>query len=183
VSRVETEQALLPLHHQRVPSRNRLLEPRGLDPSHWGARRCSAVPLVFDWKGLSAVSLHMAGDCACIVRAFSPLSDARAVTLSPPPPVHTKLPCIASRMATPQQQDLEYNRMFPNACVLPDGLSLMTVLIVAHYSSPGPSASQNPGRGCVNFFTVVLLLKSHPRTRTVLKSPNPTEDYPTNASR
>jgi hypothetical protein len=43
-----------------------------------------------------------------------PLADARAVTL--PPPVHTKLSCIPSRMAT--QRDVENNQMFLNACVL-----------------------------------------------------------------
>jgi hypothetical protein len=50
---------------------------------------------------------------------FTPLADARAVTL--PPPVHTKLPCIASRMAT--QRDVEFNQMSLNACVLLHGLA------------------------------------------------------------
>ena len=72
------------------------------------------------------------------------------------------------------QQDFDSNQMFLNACVLLDGLwpITVTVLIVTHYSSSGPSASQNTGQGCVNFFVVVLLLKNHPYT--VLKSPNRT---------
>jgi hypothetical protein len=48
-----------------------------------------------------------------------------------------------------------------NVCVQLDGLSLMTVLIVT-YSSPGPSASQNAGRGCVNFFGVLALVGQEP---------------------
>jgi len=36
------------------------------------------------------------------------------------PPVHTKLSCIASRMAT--EQVVEHNQMFLDACVLLDGL-------------------------------------------------------------
>jgi hypothetical protein len=71
--------------------------------------------------------------------------------------------------------------MFLDACVLLDGLRLMTVLIVTYYFSPGPSESRSVGRGCVSFFGAVLLLKNHPRT--VLKSPNHTEDYPSNALR
>ena len=77
------------------------------------------------------------------------------------------------------QQDFDSNQTFLNACVLLDGLWLITVLIVTHYSSSGPSASQNAERGCVNFFAVVLLLNNH--SRTVLKSPNRTEDNPSNA--
>ena len=79
-------------------------------------------------------------------------------------------------MAT--QQHFDSNEIFLNACVLLDGLCLITVLIVTHYSSPGPSASQNTGQACVNFFVVVLLLRDHPYT--VLKSPNPTENYLSN---
>jgi hypothetical protein len=53
-------------------------------------------------------------DYACQLppRVYS-LADARVVTLHPP--VHTKLSCIASRMAT--QRDVEFNQMFLNACV------------------------------------------------------------------
>ena len=79
-------------------------------------------------------------------------------------------------MAT--QQDFDSNQMLMNACVLLDGLWPITVLIVTHYSSPGPSASQNTGQRCINFFVVVLLLKNHPYT--VLKSPNRTENYLSN---
>jgi hypothetical protein len=46
------------------------------------------------------------------------LADAQAVTLRLSPPVHTKLSYIASRMV--DQRDVEYNQMFPNACVLLD---------------------------------------------------------------
>jgi hypothetical protein len=48
-------------------------------------------------------------------------TDARVVALSPshsPPVVPTDLSSIASRMAT--QQDVEYNQMSLNACVLLD---------------------------------------------------------------
>jgi hypothetical protein len=77
---------------------------------------------------------------------------------------------------------VQYNQMFLNACVLLDGLCLMTVLIVTHYSSPGPSVSQSAGRGCVNtFFSVVIFVKNH--LGTVLKVLNLTEDYPSNALR
>jgi hypothetical protein len=96
------------------------------------------------------------------------------------PPIRTKLPCIVSRMAT--QRDLEYNQIFLNACVLLDSLRIMTVLIVTHYSSPGPSTSQNAGRGFVNpFFCVYILVKNN--HGTALKSPNRTEDYPLNYPR
>lgn len=98
----------------------------------------------------------------------------RVVTLSPP--VHTS--CIASKMAT--QRDVEYNQTFLNTCVLLDGPWLMTVLIVTHYSSPGPSASQSAGQGCVNpFFCVVILVKNHPGTALI--SSNRMEDLPSNA--
>ena len=67
--------------------------------------------------------------------------------------------------------------MSKNTCVLLDGLSIMTALIVAHYSSPGPSKPQAPQQRYVNpFFCVVMLFENHPRT--ALKSPNPTEDHP-----
>jgi hypothetical protein len=53
----------------------------------------------------------------------------------------------------------------------------MTVLIVTHYSSPGPLASQRTGRGCVNpIFCVVILVKNYPGI--ALESPNRMEDYP-----
>ena len=76
-------------------------------------------------------------------------------------------------MATQQHFD-----SYQNACVLLDGLCPIYVLTVTHYSSPGPSTSQNTGQACVNFFVVVLLLKNHPYT--VLKSPNRTENYLSN---
>jgi hypothetical protein len=38
----------------------------------------------------------------------------------------------------------------------------MTVLIVAHYSSPSPSAFQSARRGYVNPFFVVVLVQNHP---------------------
>jgi hypothetical protein len=118
-------------------------------------------------------------------RTVYSLADARVVTLSPPllssPPVHTKLSRIASSMAT--QRDVEYyNQMFLDACVLLDGLRLMTTLIVTHYYSPGSSASQSTGRRCVNpFFCVVILIKNHPGTALI--SPNLKEDYPSNVLR
>ena len=105
--------------------------------------------------------------CVHTVRVFYPLTDARAITLSPQ---HT--------LAMATQKDFDYSQVFLNACVLLDGLCPIIVLILTHYSSPGPSASQNTGQACVNFFVVVLLLKDHPYT--VLKSPNPTEIYLTN---
>jgi hypothetical protein len=87
-------------------------------------------------------------DCAWLY----PLVDARAVTLSPPP-VHTKFFCLTGRMAT--QRDVEFNQIFLDACVLLDDLWLKNVLIATHYSSPGSSASQSAGRGCVNSFVVL----------------------------
>ena len=54
---------------------------------------------------------------ACILRVCPPV-DTRAVTLSPP--IYTKLSSQDSRMAT--QQDVEFNQMSLNACVLLDGL-------------------------------------------------------------
>jgi hypothetical protein len=63
------------------------------------------------------------------MRAYCTFTHARAITLSPL--ARIKLSCIASTMAT--QQDVEYNQIFLNACVLLDGLRLMTVLIVTHY--------------------------------------------------
>ena len=88
-------------------------------------------------------------------------------------PQYTVIHRIASRMAT--GRGVQYNQMFPNACVLLNGL--MAVLIVTHYSSPGPPASQSAGRVCVNpFFCVVILVKNN--SGTALKSRNPTEDNP-----
>ena len=91
-------------------------------------------------------------------------------------PVHTRLSHLTtSGMAI--QQNVEFNQMSLNACVLLDDLSLMTVLIVTHYSSSGPSASQSTGRVLVNpFFYVVILVKNN--SGTAVKSPNHTEDYP-----
>jgi hypothetical protein len=62
-------------------------------------------------------------------------------------------------MATERDQ-VEYSQMFLNACVLLDGLCLMTDQIVTHYYSTGPSGSQSGGRGCVNpFISIVILVK------------------------
>ena len=53
------------------------------------------------------------------VRVYS-LADARTVSLSPP--VHPKLSCIASRMASERDVTVEHNQMFLNACVPLDDL-------------------------------------------------------------
>ena len=80
-----------------------------------------------------------------------------------------------SQMAT--QRDADYNQSSLNTCVLLDGLSLITVPIVAHYSSPGPSRSQGARREYVNpFFCVVVFVEKHPQT--ALKWPNRMEDRP-----
>ena len=76
-------------------------------------------------------------------------------------------------MAT--QRDVEYNQLFFDTCALLDGLSLVTVLIVAHLSSPGPSGSQSVRRGYVNpFFRVVILsrntVKQHSNGRIAWKT-------------
>ena len=113
------------------------------------------------------------GTRTCIPRVY-PLAGDRAIrlTLSPPPPLHTNFSYIASRMAT--KRNMEHSQ---NTCVLLDGLLLMSVLIVTHYSSSGHSASQSEGRGCVNpFFCVVVLAKNYPGT--ALDSLNRTEDHP-----
>ncbi len=106
-------------------------------------------------------------DCGlCVYRVFNfPMAETLepSLTLTPQhsPISRTKLPCIV-RMAT--EGDVVQNQMFLNSCV-----QLMPVtnadLIVTHYSSPGPSTSQDPGRGCVSpFLCAVMLLtgKNYP---------------------
>jgi len=61
-------------------------------------------------------------------------------------PAHLTPNILLSSMAA--AQDVETRQMFLNSYV--DGHQPVTFLIVTHYSSPGPSASQNAGRGCVN---------------------------------
>ena len=77
-------------------------------------------------------------------------------------------------MAT--EQDAENSQMFLNAFVL-IACGVMAVLIVTHYSSQRPSASQSARlRGYVNpLFCLVILVENNPGT--ALKSPNPTEFY------
>src|SRR6266702_1610503 len=76
--------------------------------------------------------------------AWSPRRSNR--TLTPPPP-----PKLLSSMAA--AQDVEHRKMSLNSCV--DGLRPITSLIVTYHSSPGPSTSQNSGRGWVDPFFFV----------------------------
>ena len=101
------------------------------------------------------------------------LADARAIILLP---IRTKLFSITTsslRMIT--QQEAENSQLLLNACVL-IACAVMAVLIVTHYSSQRPSASQSARlRGYVNpFFCPVILVEDNPGT--ALKS-NPTESY------
>ena len=115
--------------------------------------------------------------CRCLSCHSTPF-----VILSPL--VYTKISCLASIMAT--KQDVEFNQMFLNMCVLLDGLCLTTSLIVTHYSSQGPTVLQSMGRRCINpIFCAVILLKNCPLDcpQTVLKPLNCMEEFQGNALR
>ncbi len=99
----------------------------------------------------------------CVFAACFPMAETLepSLTLTPQhsPISRTKLPCIV-RMAT--EGDVVQNQMFLNSCVQLIPVT-NAVLIVTHYSSPGPSTSQNAGRGCVSpFLCAVMLLKNYP---------------------
>ena len=75
------------------------------------------------------------------------------------------------------EQDVD--QMSLHECVLLDALSLVAVLIVIHYPSPGPSASQSTGKGCVNVsFHVVTFVNKYPGTALVSPNRTVTEDNP-----
>jgi len=74
-------------------------------------------------------------------------------TLNPPPKN-----ILLSSMAT--AKDVEHRQMFSNSCV--NSRWPVTFPIVTHYASPGPSASQNAGRGCVNPLFCVSILGQEP---------------------
>ena len=119
-----------------------------------------------------------------LIHVFTPLADARAVTLPPlhsPPVVRTRLSSMATKIA--ERRNVEYNQMSVNACVPLDGLWPVTVLTLTDYSSPpSESPSQSAERRCVNlFFCLVISVKTLPDT--ALKSRNRTKDYPSNALR
>ena len=59
----------------------------------------------------------------------------------------------------------EHRELSLNSCV--DGDYLVTFLIVTHYSSPGPSASQNAGRGCVSPFCCTTTLEQEPSLNSI----------------
>src|SRR6266702_4524436 len=76
--------------------------------------------------------------------------------------------------------DVEHQQLFSISYV--NGHLPVTFLIVTYYSSPGPSASQNAGRGCVNpLFCVPILSQNRPWID--LESPNRRKAHPSYVSR
>src|SRR6266702_3101082 len=91
-----------------------------------------------------------------LIRTACCYTDARTVRS-----LHPQNIFLSSMAAT---QD-EHRELSLNSCV--DGHYPVTFLIVTHYSSQGPSASQNAGRGCVSPFCCTTTLDQDPSLNSI----------------